>query len=154
MPKEIERKFLVKNEEWRHGHKAVEIRQGYMCSDKQRTVRVRTKADKAFLTIKGPNKGMERDEFEYEIPFDDATYMLETMCEQPLIEKRRFEIKYADKLWEVDEFFGDNAGLIVAEVELQSADEEVEKPDWIDKEVTDDARYFNSSLSRTPYSKW
>ncbi|MBX9723747.1 MAG: CYTH domain-containing protein [Candidatus Obscuribacterales bacterium] len=154
MPKEIERKFLVKNEDWRPGHKAVEIRQGYMCSDKLRTVRVRTKGDKSYLTIKGPNKGMERDEFEYEIPFEDATYMLGTMCEQPLIEKRRFEIKHAGKIWEVDEFFGDNAGLIVAEVELESASDEVEKPDWIGEEVTEDARYYNSSLSRTPFTKW
>ncbi len=153
MAKEIERKFLVKGESWK-SFGSLEIRQGYLSTDKARTVRVRTKGGKAFLTVKGLTEGASRDEFEYEIPFEDGSYMLDKICEHPIVEKRRYLIEFAGKTWELDEFFGDNLGLVVAEIELGSEDEEFSKPDWVTDEVTSDSRYFNSSLIHNPYSKW
>ena len=152
MAKEIERKFLVKDDTWRNA-KGTRIRQGFLSRVKERTVRVRTKEDKGYLTIKGIAVGATRMEFEYEIPRKDAEILLD-ICEQPLIEKNRYTIEHAGFVWEVDEFFGENLGLIVAEVELASEDQAFTKPDWVGEEVTADPRYFNSNLIKNPYTSW
>lgn len=154
MAKEIERKFLVVGDAWRALAKGTHYRQGYLNSMKERTVRVRTIDDKAFMTIKGPTVGLTRMEFEYEIPKADALEMLTHLVEQPIIEKARYKIAHGGLIWEVDEFFGVNDGLIVAEVELDSEDQAFEKPEWIGEEVSGDPRYFNSSLVTRPYGTW
>lgn len=154
MAKEIERKFLVKGEAWRAMAQGTMYRQGYLNSVKERTVRVRTVGDKAFLTIKGITVGATRAEYEYPIPFDDCNAMLDTLAEKPIIEKKRYKIPQGEFTWEVDEFFGENQGLIVAEIELQSEDQKFDKPDWIGEEVTGDPRYFNSNLIKHPFTKW
>lgn len=151
---EIERKFLVTSDAWKASAAGVLYRQGYLSTDKARTVRIRIAGEKAFITIKGMASGIVRPEFEYEIPLDDAAAMLDTLCLQPLIEKRRYTLEYKGLRWEVDEFFGENQGLVVAEVELASADQAIELPGWIGTEVTDDARYFNSSLIAYPFTRW
>ncbi len=153
MGKEIERKFLIKADTWRM-EKGVKYRQGYLNTAKERTVRVRTIDDKGYLTIKGINVGATRLEFEYEIPASEAKQLLDQLCEKPLIEKNRHKIKHGGLVWEVDEFFGENEGLIVAEVELQSEDQLFEKPDWVGKEVTGEPRYFNANLIAHPFKKW
>ena len=150
---EIERKFLVRNDSWRTVV-GTPFRQGYLNSDLNRVVRVRTMGERAVLTIKGRNVGAVRPEFEYDIPLRDANKMLDNLCERPLIEKTRYLIKFAGYTWEVDEFAGENAGLVVAEIELQAEDEDFEKPDWLGMEVTDDPRYFNSNLVLRPYTTW
>lgn len=150
---EIERKFLVRNDSWRTVE-GTPFRQGYLNSDLNRVVRVRTMGKQAVLTVKGLNTGAVRREFEYEIPLDDANAMLDDLCERPLIEKTRHKVEFAGHTWEIDEFLGDNAGLVVAELELQSVDEDFEKPDWLGEEVTDDPRYFNSNLVLRPYTTW
>lgn len=152
MAVEIERKFLVVGDAWRTAP-AVFYSQGYLSSDKARTVRVRIAAEQAFLTIKGLTQGMSRAEFEYEIPLADARELLQ-LCEQPLIEKYRRQIPYAGFVWEVDEFLGENLGLVVAEIELPAEDAPFAKPGWVGEEVSTDARYFNSALAREPYSRW
>ena len=144
MAKEIERKFLVKDDTWRNA-KGTRYRQGYLNSAKERIVRVRTIKDKGYLTIKGITVGASRMEFEYEIPRRDADKLLD-ICEKPLIEKTRYKVEEGGFVWEIDEFFGDNQGLIVAEVELESEDQEFTKPDWVGEEVTGDSRYFHSNL--------
>ncbi len=154
MGKEIERKFLVKGDAWRALAQGTMYRQGYLNSAKERTVRVRTVGDKAFLTIKGITVGATRAEYEYEIPFDDCNALLDNLAEKPIIEKKRCKIPMNDLVWEVDEFFGDNQGLIVAEVELQSEDQKIDKPDWVGDEVSGDPRYFNSNLIKHPFTKW
>lgn len=153
MSKEIERKFLVRGDGWRSNEGAL-YRQGYLNTDKERTVRVRVAGENAYLTVKGITKGATRTEFEYAIPVKDAQVMLDTLCERPLIEKRRYTTDYDGRKWEIDEFLGDNEGLVVAEVELQSEDEHVEKPDWVAGEVTDDPRYFNANLVQHPFRQW
>lgn len=150
---EIERKFLLQGEAWRALGTPVLLRQGYLSSQRERVVRVRIEGDEARLTIKGPNAGTSRGEWEYPIPLADADDLL-TLCEQPLIEKYRRRIDFKGLVWEVDEFLGANQGLLVAEVELTSADQHVDLPDWIGEEVSDDARYFNANLIRHPYSQW
>jgi adenylate cyclase len=152
--KEIERKFLVKPRTWSELGPGLKIRQGYLCPAKERTVRVRTYGDHAYLTIKGTTSGISRSEYEYEIPFADATEILDHLCVHPLIEKTRYRIPFAGHTFEVDVFNGANRGLTVAEVELKSPDEKVEFPDWIDREVSDDPRYFNSNLAQKPFSTW
>ena len=154
MGMEIERKFLVQNNSWRILASGTQYRQGYLNSAKERTVRVRTIDDKGFLTIKGITTGASRTEYEYEIPAADADAILSDLCEKPLIEKSRYKIDYEGFVWEVDEFFGENQGLIVAEVELESEDQKFEKPEWIGDEVTGDPKYFNSNLINHPYLKW
>lgn len=153
MGTEIERKFLVKEGAWRDA-KATRYRQGYLSTVKERTVRVRTINDKAYLTIKGLTVGASRLEFEYEIPVADAEEMLDSLCEKPLIEKNRYKVDDGTLTWEVDEFFGENEGLIVAEVELQSEDQQFTRPDWVTEEVTSDPRYYNANLIKKPYSRW
>ena len=154
MAKEIERKYLVNTAVWKPQTGGTTIRQGYLSSVKERVVRVRTKGPKAFLTIKGVTRGISRAEFEYEIPVDDADLLLTNLCEQPLIEKTRYKEVHGGKTWEIDVFFGDNDGLIVAEVELTDENEKIELPKWAGEEVSADPRYFNSNLSSNPYSKW
>ena len=153
MAKEIERKFLVRSDEWRSLAEPTRYRQGYLSSVKERVVRVRTIGDRGFLTIKGITKDVSRLEFEYDVPLDDAGALLE-LCEEPIIEKDRSKISVGDLVWEVDEFFGDNAGLIVAEVELEDADQAFDKPAWVGEEVSGDPRYFNSNLIKKPYTSW
>lgn len=153
MASEIERKFLVKNDSWRVGAEGTSYVQGYLSRDPGRTVRVRRAGSKAFLTIKGKPEGIARPEFEYEIPEADADQLL-GLCVGPLIEKTRHRIPFAGHCWEVDEFHGTNAGLIIAEIELSASDESFEKPDWVGEDVSDDPRYANSRLSECPYSAW
>jgi len=154
MPKEIERKFLLKNDSWRGQDTGKRYRQGYLSTVKERTVRVRTAADKGFVTIKGITVGASRSEYEYEIPVSDANEMLDRLCERPLIEKTRYRISHAGLVWEVDEFEGENRGLITAEVELKDERQSVTPPDWIGKEVTGDPRYFNANLVAKPFTTW
>jgi CYTH domain-containing protein len=152
MGTEIERKFLVEGTAWRQGG-GTRISQGYLNRDKERTVRVRIAGDKAFLTIKGVSRGASRAQFEYPIPLADAEQLLE-LSDGPVIEKTRYVIDNDGSTWEVDEFSGDNAGLVVAEIELTAEDEHFSRPPWLGKEVTEDSRYFNSSLARHPFVTW
>ena len=154
MGKEIERKFLVTGDAWRQLTQGTMYRQGYLNSAKERTVRVRTVGDKAFLTIKGITVGATRAEYEYEIPFADCNALLDNLAEKPLIEKKRYKIPQGSLTGEIDEFFGENQGLIVAEIELVSEDQAFDKPEWIGEEVTGDPRYFNSNLIKHPFTKW
>jgi CYTH domain-containing protein len=151
---EVERKFLVTGDAWRALGEPVFIRQGYLSADPMRTVRVRSAGDRAWLTVKGFNIGASRLEFEYPIPLQDASDMLAGFCDHPLIEKRRTRIPLGEVTWEVDEFLGENLGLVVAEVELRSADQVVALPGWIGAEVTGDPRYHNSKLLAHPFTKW
>jgi adenylate cyclase len=151
---EIERKFLLANDDWRGLGQPTPMRQGYLVADPVRTVRVRIEGGRAVITIKSKSVGASRGEWEYEIPVSDASELLQGLCEKPLVEKTRHRIEHAGHTWEVDEFHGDNAGLVVAEIELDAEDEAFEIPAWIGREVTGDKRYYNSSLIRLPYSKW
>ena len=151
---EIERKFLVDGDAWRTLGEATLLRQGYLSADPARTVRVRIDGERAFLTIKGKSVGASRGEWEYPIPVAETAELLDGLCQQPLVEKVRRRIAAGPHTWEVDEFLGANAGLVVAEIELASEDEAFDKPDWIGREVTGEARYFNSNLIRHPYSQW
>lgn len=151
---EIERKFLVRGDAWREGARGTAFRQGYLSSARERTVRVRTAGDRGFLTVKGPTSGVTRVEFEYEIPLADAERMLDELAERPLVEKVRYRIPQGPYVWEVDEFFGENEGLTVAEIELPDEDAEFERPEWLGEEVSGDPRYFNSNLGRNPYRNW
>jgi len=153
MAKEIERKFLVTGDGWRTDAVGLTCLQGYVPSSTC-TVRARIMGDKGYLTIKARDKGVTRTEFEYEIPLSDATELLTRFCEGTLIEKVRYRVEYAGLVWEIDEFTGANAGLIVAEVELEHEGQAFEKPEWIGAEVTHDRRYLNSSLARQPYRQW
>ena len=154
MGKEIERKYLIKDDTWRKDASGTTYRQGYLSTVKERTVRVRTIDDKGFLTIKGITIGATRREYEYEIPTEDANEMLDELCEKPIIEKTRFKISHAGLTWEIDEFAGVNQGLIVAEVELESEDQNIDFPPWVGEEVSGDPRYFNSNLIANPYTNW
>jgi adenylate cyclase len=145
---EIERKFLLTGDAWRGLGQATPMRQGYLCSDPERTVRVRIEGEGAVITIKSKVTGASRGEWEYPIPVADAAELLDRLCEQPLVEKTRHRIAHAGHV------AGDSAGLVVAEIELGAEDEAFERPDWIGREVTGDKRYYNSSLIRQPYSKW
>jgi len=153
MALEIERKFLVEEGAWRNVQ-GTKYRQGYLNSAKERTVRVRIIDDKGYLTVKGISRGAVRVEYEYEIPGADAEAMLDDLCEKPLIEKIRSKIEHKGMVWEVDEFLGENQGLLVAEVELESEDQPFVKPEWVGEEVTGDPKYFNANLIHHPYSKW
>jgi len=153
MAVEIERKFLIKNDSWREGAIGVNYKQGYLARGKDGTVRVRIAGEKGILTVKGKSVGFSRKEFEYKIPVNDALEMLE-LCAKPLIEKTRYTISYKNLIWEVDEFRGENRGLIFAEVELLSEDQKIDLPDWIGKEVTGDIKYYNARLVDFPFSKW
>ena len=149
---EIERKFLVTSNDWRI-NEPVQIRQGYLNRDPDRTVRVRTAGNQAWITVKGRTTGSVRSEFEYPIPLNDADALL-LLCERPLLEKRRYHFEHDGRTWEVDEFLGENEGLVVAEIELDTPDAEFSMPSWIGVEVTHDSRYFNSNLSVNPFTTW
>ena len=151
---EIERKFLVTDESWRKGAVGVRIQQGYLSIEKARTVRVRRAGDQAFLTIKGAVTGVSRPEYEYAIPVTDAEELLATMCLRPQIEKIRYSVSRGAHVWEIDVFDRENAGLIVAEIELTHPDEAFERPAWLGNEVSADPRYFNSNLLAHPFSSW
>ena len=150
---EIERKFLVTSDDWRLGE-GVHFRLGYLCAGEGRTVRVRTEGERAVITLKGRMEGVSRAEYEYEIPFDEAVEILDTLCVGPLIEKRRRRIEHAGMVWEVDEFLGENEGLVVAEIELETEEQSFERPDWVGAEVSGDDRYRNASLVHHPFSLW
>jgi adenylate cyclase len=150
---EIERKFLVTGTAYRTATAGVLTRQGYLSRVPGRTVRVRIAGNQGFLTVKGKSQGLSRAEFEYAIPVEDAAALLE-LCEKPLIEKTRYRIPFGAHTWEVDEFHGANAGLVVAEVELESAAEEPALPPWVGREVSGDARYVNANLVKKPFSTW
>ena len=149
---EIERKFLVRRELWFPPDSGIRVRQGYLCLDPERTVRVA--GETGFLTIKGRSEAGGRAEYEYQIPVEEANELLDRLCHRPLIDKIRFRIESGNHLWEVDEFFGENAGLLMAEVELADIAEPVDLPEWIGPEVTDDPRYYNASLIRDPFKGW
>jgi adenylate cyclase len=154
MGREIERKYLVRNDGWRRlAGRGTLYRQGYLSTDPDRSVRVRVGGGKAFLTIKGKSEGPARDEFEYPIPLGDAEYFLLKLCVRPLIEKTRYVIEQAKLRWEIDEFAGDNQGLLIAELEVAGDNQEFSKPDWLGDEVTGDPRYFNISLVRHPLGR-
>jgi len=155
MALEIEKKFLVKGDFRNEVTEAVHIVQGYISTLPDRTVRIRIRGDRGFITIKGmaDSSGIVRYEWEKEIPLSEAKELL-LLCEPVVIEKTRHIIKAGKHVFEVDEFHGENAGLIIAEIELSSPDEQFRKPSWLDKEVTGDPRYYNSALSGNPYSSW
>jgi adenylate cyclase len=152
--KEIERKFKVDMGQWQPPGKGRRLRQGYLCLEPGRTVRVRIGPDGAWLTVKGPAKGLVRDEFEYAIPTTDAEAMLARLRVGSVVEKTRYEVPVGSHLFEVDIFHGDNAGLVVAEVELDAPDEPFPHPPWLGEEVTDDPRYLNARLAQHPYREW
>lgn len=159
MATEIERKFLVKGEAWRVGAEGERYCQGYLSRGDgyavaDRTVRIRVAGVRAYVTIKGASHGIARLEYEYEIPMGDAEEMLSQLCDRPLIDKIRYKIPHQDLLWEVDEFLGENQGLIMAEVELETTDQAVVLPDWVGAEVSGDRRYFNAYLVDHPYRSW
>ncbi len=154
MAQEIERKFLTKSDAWRSQARGRFYRQGYLSTAKERTVRIRTIKNEGYITVKGIAKGAARAEYEYEIPVTDANEMLDTLCEQPIIEKMRYEIEHNELIWVVDEFDGVNKGLILVEVELSDENQKIALPDWVGAEVTGDPNYFNSNLTRNPYLKW
>lgn len=154
MAQEIERKFLVAGASWKEGAAGTLIRQGYLSSVSERTVRVRVAGGKAFLTIKGASRGVTRTELEYPIPIDDAAAMLDALCERPLIEKTRWVVPFEGFTWEVDEFHGENAGLVVAEVELPTTETTPALPPWVREEVSSDPRYFNANLVKKPFTTW
>lgn len=153
---ETERKFLVTSDSYKtEAYTSTDIKQGYLNSHQERTVRVRTKGDNAFLTIKGISNesGTSRFEWEKEIPVTDAEQLL-LLCEKGIIDKTRYEIKAGSHIFEVDEFYGENEGLVIAEIELDNENEPFEKPLWLGQEVTGDKRYYNSYLSANPYTTW
>jgi adenylate cyclase len=154
MTLEIERKYLVTGTDWRVPGSGAHYRQGYLSTAPERSVRIRISGDRGYLTIKGATTGAVRTEYEYAIPVKDAREMLEHLCERPLIEKTRYTLVYRGLKWEVDEFLGSNAGLVIAEVELEKEDQVIELPGWVGREVTGDPRYYNASLIANPYSNW
>lgn len=153
MSVEIERKFLVKNDAWKSAvHESLDCKQGYIISDAKKTVRVRVMGQQGFLTVKGATSGISRMEFEYEIDLPDAQYML-MLCDH-VLEKTRHFIRHNGLIWELDEFHGLNAGLVMAELELESEEQRFDLPEWAGEEVSDDERYFNGCLSKHPYTTW
>ena len=154
MSKEIERKFLIKSE-FRHLFQNGKLyRQGYLFSENEKVVRIRLVEDKGFLAIKSKLSGFTRDEFEYEIPLVDAEYIINNLCLNPLIEKYRSKILINSHLWEIDKFIGENEGLFLAEIELKDEKQTIILPEWVDREVTGDGRYYNSNLVKNPFCKW
>ncbi len=155
MATEIERKYLVRSEAWRaHVEGQVRFRQGYLANTGRCSVRVRVGGDAAHVNVKGATAGASRLEFEYPVPMEDAQVMLRELCQGPLVEKTRYFVRNLAQNWEVDVFEGDNAGLVVAEIELQDEAQAVKLPDWIGEEVTHDLRYYNSELAVTPFNQW
>ena len=154
MAQEIERKFLLKNENWKKEVSSQSIiKQGYLNSNPERTVRIRIRNNQGFLTIKSKNKGAVRNEFEYEIPLEEAEELI-LLCEQPVIEKIRYLVPKNNHIWEIDIFEGANQGLEVAEIELSHVNESFELPSWVDKDVTHETKYYNSQLIKMPFTAW
>ena len=153
MGMEIERKFLVRKDRWEAKGEGTRIAQGYLCTAPERTIRVRIKGNCGYLTVKGKNEGISRKEFEYEIPVTDAEELLQ-LCEPSIIEKVRYLEEIGGQAWEIDVFHGKNEGLMLAEIELRYENEAFLLPEWLGDEVSEDSRYYNSSLSRTPYTEW
>jgi CYTH domain-containing protein len=151
---EIERKYLVRSDEWKSLGEKEYYQQGYLLINRSCTIRVRIVNNIGFLTIKGDSVGISRNEFEYRIPYNDAKSMLVNLCEKPLIEKFRTKIEMNNVVWEVDEFLGENEGLVIAEVELLNEEQKIDLPDWIAEEVTGNPMYYNSNLVKHPYKKW
>lgn len=154
MPTEIERKFLPANDNWRGLVEGTFFCQGYLCAEPECAVRVRIAGDRAWFGIKGKNTGAVRLEFEYPLPLDEARQILETLAKRPLIEKVRYRIPFGGLIWEVDEFSGDNQGLVIVEVELETEAQVFDRPDWLGREVTGDPRYYNANLVKHPYKNW
>lgn len=154
MAVEIEKKFLLNYLPKALLGKPESICQGYIVNRKEIIVRIRLSGENAFITIKGPTINNSRNEYEYPLPIEDAKQMLTLFCQKNRVEKKRYKIDYKGFVWEIDQFTGKNQGLIIAEIELESADQKFEKPDWVGKEVSQDARYYNSNLIDTPYSTW
>jgi adenylate cyclase len=154
MGKEVERKFAVDKAVWQPHGTGVHFKQGYLNSQKERVVRVRIEGDRAKLTIKGPTTGVTRAEFEYDIPVEEASLLLDNLCEQPLIDKHRHKEVHGGKTWEIDVFHGQNEGLVIAEIELDFEEEKFEVPKWAVREVSSDQRYYNSNLLKSPYCSW
>ncbi len=155
MALEVEHKFLLANDTWRDEIKhSVHYKQGYLSSSPLSSVRVRISDSHAWLNIKSATIGSYRQEFEYEIPLTDANAILDELCHKPLVEKMRHFVYRDQHVWEIDEFMGDNAGLIVAEIELSQIGESFEKPAWLGQEVTDDLRYYNNNLTKNPFKDW
>ena len=154
MALEIEHKFLVNSTIYRTLSEPVRYRQGYLAVMADKIVRVRTAGNKGYITVKAKVTNLTRKEYEYEIPLQDAMQMLNEMCIGPVIEKERYRILYEGFIWEVDEFLGDNAGLVVAEIEVKAENEVFVKPTWVSMEVTGDPRYLNSNLSKQPFNTW
>ncbi|MCB6182733.1 CYTH domain-containing protein [Leeia sp. TBRC 13508] len=153
MGMEIERRFKVNGDAWKALAEGVWYKQGYLSVEAERTVRVRVVGDQAWLTLKSQISSVSRHEFEYAIPLADANTMLSVMCPM-LVEKKRYRIEFGGYIWEVDEFFGENSGLVLAEIELPDENTPFEKPEWIAKEVTEDGRYTNAYLSKNSYNSW
>ena len=151
---EIERKFLIKNDSWKKDLVGQIYQQAYLSKSANKTVRIRIVEEKAFLTMKGKSKGISRTEFEYSIPVDDARIMINDLCDTPAILKQRYRVNFKGHSWEVDEFDQENDGLILAEIELNAEDEFFELPPWAGKEVSGDPKYYNSNLSKHPFTKW
>ena len=151
---EIERKFLVLNEDWKVGAVGTFLHQGYLNRHPQRSVRVRVKGQQAVLTIKGMVSEISRFEYEYSVPLADAEHMLKELCEPPTLAKTRYLVEDEGMCWEIDEFHGDNAGLVVAEIELENEEQSFAKPPWLGEEVSQDPRYLNINLSQHPYCQW
>lgn len=154
MAKEIERKFLIDLTKIGPLVGGTVMKQGYIKTVDLTTVRARIAGEKAFLTLKGANRGMTRTEFEYEIPIEDAEGIIAELCSGPVVEKTRYEINHAGHIWEVDIFHGDNEGLTVAEIELADENEQFEKPSWVNSEVTGDVKYYNANLLENPFKDW
>lgn len=155
MATEIERKFLVVNDSWRtHASPGVMLCQGYLARGGRCSVRVRIAGEHANVNLKSATLGISRTEFEYEVPLSDARVMLDTLCHRPLIEKTRYLVTHGDHVWEIDEFAGDNAGLTVAEIELDDPHEAFDHPAWVGEEVSHDTRYYNACLAEHPYKDW
>lgn len=155
MATEIEHKFLIVNDNWRNdADEGIYMVQGYMGSNEKSSIRIRINGDSANLNIKSKTIGIQRSEFDYPIPFDEAKEILESLCDKPFIEKTRFHVKHDEHDWEVDVFAGENEGLIVAEIELNSAEEQFTCPDWVGENVSDDPRYYNICLVTHPYKDW
>jgi len=155
MPIEIERKFLLASDNWRNVvTKSLRIRQGYMGEIDKASVRIRVQGDKANINIKSATLSMRRMEYEYAIPLNEAEEMLDQLCKQPQVDKTRYIVEQGKHKWEIDEFYGNNEGLVVAEIELSDEDEAFDKPEWIGEEVTEDARYYNVNLIKFPFKDW
>ncbi len=155
MAREIERKFLVISDDWKASvYDKKYMRQGYICNSQQASVRIRIENQSANINIKSMSIGISRAEYEYPINLQDATEMLDTLCGNPVVQKERFLVKHAGKVWEVDVFMSDNRGLIVAEVELDSETETIQLPSWVGREVSNQERYYNMRLAQYPYSCW